>query len=189
MAYAAPARMAALYQCHCSRLDIIPLQPNDNQMDHLFHHFYPDLNQVLNVCRLTSWQKYAVLWQGVTSILDVCMLGATMETIHDNFKHFISLTEAHGGTNFGAIDYTLIHALMEYVHDRQCQHGKLPDPAGFTNAVINEYIERLGINEHAGDKLEVAEPPKLGGNNFHQWEDAILVQLSAKKGNNNVPLA
>ena len=44
-------------------------------------------------------------------------------------------------------------------------------------------------NEQAGDKLEVAEPPKLRENNFHQWEDAIFAQLHAKKGNNNVPLA
>ena len=43
-------------------------------------------------------------------------------------------------------------------------------------------------NEQAGDKLEVAEPPKLRENNFHQWEGAILTQLCAKKGNNNVPL-
>ena len=93
------------------------LQPNNNQMDHLFHHVYPDLNQVLNVCRLTSWQKYAVLRQGVTSIADVHMLGATVVTIHDNFKHSNSLTEAHGGTNFGAIHYTCIHALTEYIHD------------------------------------------------------------------------
>ena len=55
--------------------------------------------------------------------------------------------------------------------------------------VMNEHIKRSGINEQAGDKLEVAEPPKLGETNFHQWEDAILVQLHAKKGNNNVPLA
>ena len=33
------------------------------------------------------------------------------------------------------------------------------------------------------------EPPKLGENNFHQWEDAIIAQLHAKKGTNNVPLA
>ena len=71
----------------------------------------------------------------------------------------------------------------------QCRHGQLLDPAGFTNAVMNEYIERSGVNEQAGDKLEVAEPPKLGENNFHQWEHAILTQLCAKKGNNNVPLA
>ena len=55
--------------------------------------------------------------------------------------------------------------------------------------VMNEYIKRSGINKKAGDKLEVAEPAKLGENNFHQWEDVILAQLHAKKGNNNVPLA
>ena len=117
------------------------------------------------------------------------MLGATMETICDNFKHLNSLTEACGSTNFGAIHYTCIHALTEYVRDRQHRQGQLPDPAGFTNAVMNEYIKRSGINKKAGDKLEVAEPPKLGENNFHQCEDVILMQLRAKKGNNNVPLA
>ena len=101
MAYAAPARMAALTDVTTQDWITSHIQPNDNQMDHLFHYVYPDLNQVLYVCRLTSSQKYAVLRQGVTSIADVHMLGATMETICDNFKHFNSLTEACGSTNFG----------------------------------------------------------------------------------------
>ena len=189
MAYAAPARMAALTNVTAQDWISSHLQPNDNQMDHLFHHVYPDLNRVLNICRLTSWQKYAVLRQGVTSIADVRMLGSTVETIRDNFKHCNSMAETCGGTNFGAILYTCIHALTEYVCDRQRWHGQLPDPAGFTDAVMNEYIERSGVSEQVGDKLEVAEPPKLGENNFHQREDAILAQLHAKKRNNNVPLA
>ena len=102
---------------------------------------------------------------------------------------FNSLTEARGSTNIGAIHYTCIHALREYICDQQCQHGQLPDPAGFTNTVMNEYIKRSGVNEQAGDKLEVAKPPNLRENNFHQWEDAIPAQLCAKKRNNNVPLA
>ena len=113
MAYAAPAGMEALTNVTTQDWILSHLQPNHNQMDHLFHHVYPDLYQVLNVCRLTSWKTYAVLRQGVTSIADVCMLGAMVETIRDNFKHFNSLTEAGGGTNFGSIDYTHIHALME----------------------------------------------------------------------------
>ena len=144
MAYAAPAGMAALTDVTAQDWISSHLQPNDNQTDHLFLHMYPNLNQVLNVCRLTSQQKYTVLRQGVTSIADVCMLGATVETICDNFKHFNSLTEARGGTLFGAIHYICIHALTEYVCDRQCQHGQLLDPAGFTNAVMNEYIEGQG---------------------------------------------
>ena len=36
--------------------------------------------------------------------------------------------------------------------------------------------------------MDVAEPPKLGENNFHQWEDAIIAQLCAKKGTKIVPL-
>ena len=54
---------------------------------------------------------------------------------------------------------------------------------------MNEYIERSGVNEQAGDKLEVAKPPKLRENNIHQWEDAILAQIHANKRNINVPLA
>ena len=152
MAYVAPAVMAALTDVPAQDWISSHLQPNDNQMDHLLHHVYSNPNQVLNVYRLTSQEKYAVLRQGVTSIADVCMLGATVETICDNFKHFNSLTEAHGGTNLGAIHYTRIHALTEYVRDWQCWHGQLPDPAGFTNVVMNEYIERSGVNGKAGDK-------------------------------------
>ena len=130
-----------------------------------------------------------MLWQRTTSIVDVRMLGATVETICDNFKHFNSLSDGCSGTNFGAIHYTCIHELTEYICDWQCQHGQLLGPAGFTNVVMNEYIERSGINEQAGDKLEVADSPTLGENNFHEWEDVILAKLHAKKGNNNVPLA
>ena len=36
------------------------LQPTEPQMDHLFQHVYPTLNQVFDVCHLTSCQKYAV---------------------------------------------------------------------------------------------------------------------------------
>ena len=125
MAYAAPAKMAALNDVTAQDwISSSHLQPNDNQMDHLFHHMYPDLNQVLNVCRLTSWQKYAVLRQGVTSIADVCILGAMVETIHNNFKHFNFLTEARGDTNLGAISYIHIHALTEYICDWQRWHGQ-----------------------------------------------------------------
>ena len=51
------------------------------------------------------------------------------------------------------------------------------------------YIGKSEITDGNGDTLDVAEPPKLGENNFHQWEDAITAQLRAKKGTNNVPLA
>ena len=61
--------------------------------------------------------------------------------------------------------------------------------AGFTNAVMNGYIGKSEVTENTSDALDVAEPQKLGENNSHQWEDAILAQLRAKKGNNNVPLA
>ena len=106
------------------------LQPSDAQMEHLFQHVYGDLGQVLTVCRLSNRQKYAVLQQGVTCIVDVRMLGSSVQTIRDTFKHFNSLTDARGGTNFGAIHYTRIHALTEYVRDRQRRNGQVPDAAG-----------------------------------------------------------
>ena len=109
--------------------------------------------------------------------------------ICDTFKHFNSLTDACGGTNPGAIHYIRIHDLTEYVRDRQLRHGQVPDAAGFTNAVMEGYIGKSEVTDTSADSLEVAEPPKLGENNFHQWEDAILAQLRAKKGNNDAPLA
>ena len=54
---------------------------------------------------------------------------------------------------------------------------------------MNGYIGKSEVTENTSDTLDVAEPPKLGENNFLQWEDAILTQLRAKKGNNNIPLA
>ena len=117
------------------------------------------------------------------------MLRTLVENIRDTFKHFNALADARGGTNFGAINYTRIHALTEYVCDQQQQHGQVPDATGFTNAVMNGYIGKSEVTENTLDALDVAEPPKLGENNFHQWEDAILAQLQAKKGHNNVPLA
>ena len=105
------------------------------------------------------------------------------------FKHFNSLSDARGGTNFGAIHYTRIHALTEYVHDRQRHHNQVPDAAGFTNTVMRSYIGKSEITDSNGNTLDVVELPKLGENNFHQWEDAIIAQLHAKKGTNNVPLA
>ena len=120
----------------------------------------------------------------MTDIEDVRMLGTSVESIQEMLKHFNSLSDARGGTNFGAIHYTRIHALTEYVHDNQ-----VPDAAGFTDAVMRSYISKSEITDSNGNTLDVAEPPKLGENNFHQWEDAIIAQLHAKKGISNVPLA
>ena len=189
MAYVAPASMAALTDLTAQDWISTHLQPNDAQMEHLFQHVYGDLNQVLTICRLSNRQKYAVLRQGVTCIEEVRMLGSSVQTIRDTFNHFNSLTDAGGGTNFGAIHYTRIHALTEYVRDGQRRHGQVPDVAGFTNAVMEGYIGKSEVTDTSADSLEVAEPLKLGENNFHQWEDAILAQLRAKKGNNDVPLA
>ena len=47
------------------------LQSTEPQMDRLFQHVYPTLNQVFDVCHLTPCQKYAVLRQGVTNISDL----------------------------------------------------------------------------------------------------------------------
>ena len=125
----------------------------------------------------------------MTDITDVRMLRTLVENIWDTFKHFNALADDRGGTNFGAIHYTRIHALTEYVPDQQQWHGQVLDATGFTNAVMNGYIGKSEVTENTSDALDVAEPPKLGENKFHQWEDAILAQLRVKKGNNNVPLA
>ena len=106
-----PAGMAALMDLTAQDWISTHLQPNDAQMERLFQHVYGDLNQVLTVCRLSNRQKYAVLRQGVTCIEDVRMLGSSVQTIRDTFKHFNSLTDARGATNFGAIHYTRIHTL------------------------------------------------------------------------------
>ena len=68
------------------------------------------------------------------------MLGTSVENIQDTFKHFNALADAHGGTNFGTIHYTHIHALTEYVWDQQQWHGQVPDATGFTDMVMNGYI-------------------------------------------------
>ena len=125
----------------------------------------------------------------MTDIEDVRMLGTSVESIREIFKHFNRLSDARGGTNFGAIHYTRIHALMEYVCDQQCHHNQVPDAAGFTDAVMRSYISKSEITDGNGNTLDVVEPPKLGENSFHQWEDAIIAQLHAKKDTNNVPLA
>ena len=109
--------------------------------------------------------------------------------IWDTFKHFNNLSDAHGGTNFGAIHYTQIHALTEFVCDKLCQLDQALDAAGFTDATMNVYIMKSAVGEAHGDALDVADPPKLGENNFNQWEEAVLAQLQAKKGNLDIPLA
>ena len=53
---------------------------------------------------------------------------------------------------------------------------------------MNAYIMNSVVGEVHGDALDMADPPKLGKNNFHQWEEAVLAQLRAKKGNLDIPL-
>ena len=117
------------------------------------------------------------------------MLGNSVDTIWDTFKHFNNLSDACGGTNFGAIHYTQIHALTKYIHDKFHQLTQALDAAGFTDATMNTYIIKSVVGEAHRDALDVADPPKLGENNFHQWEEAVLAQLQAKKGNLDIPLA
>ena len=176
-AYLPPARMGALDQDTAQPWISNHLQPTEPQMEHLFQHVYPTLNQVFDVCRLTPCQKYTVLRQGVTNISDLQMLGNSVETIRDTFKHFNNLSDARGGTNFGVIHYTQIHALTEYVCDKLCWLNQAPDAAGFTDATMNAYIMKSVVGEAHGDALDVADPLKLGENNFHQWEEAVLAQL------------
>ena len=117
------------------------------------------------------------------------MLGNSVETIWNTFKHFNNLSDARGGTNFGAIHYMQIHALIEYVRNKLHRLNQAPDATGFTDDTMNAYIMKSAVGEAHGDPLDVADPPKLGKNNFHQWEEAVLAQLRAKKGNMDIPLA
>ena len=187
--YVAPAGMDALDPLTAQGWISGHLQPTKDQMTHLFEHIYPELNQVLDVCRLVPRQKYAILRQGVTNISDIRLLGNSIDNIRDTFKHFNSLSDARGGTNFGALHYMRIHALTEYVRDRLRRLDQEPVAGDFTEALMNEYISKSEIGDMSGDTLDVPEPPKLGENNFHQWEEAVLAQLRAKKGNLDIPLA
>ena len=175
--YLPPAGMGVLNQDTAQPLISNHLQPTEPQMDHLFQHVYPTVNQVFDVCHHTPCQKYAVLRQGVTNISDLRMLGNWVETIQDTFKHFNNLSDACGGTNFGAIHYTWTHALTKYVHDKLHRLNQAPDAAGFTDATMNVYIMKSAVGEAHGDMLDIVDPPKLGENNFHQWEEAVLAQL------------
>ena len=87
--------------------------------------------------------ELSVLRQGVTDIEDVRMLGTSIESIQEMFKHFNSLSDARGSMNFGVVHYTRIHALMEYVCDQQHCHNQVPDAAGFTDTVISHISVNL----------------------------------------------
>ena len=119
-AYLPPAGMCVLNQDSAQPWISNHLQPTEPQMDHLFQHVYPTLNQLFDICLLTPCQKYAVLRQGVTNISDLQMLGNLVKTRWDSFKHFNNLSDVRCGTNFGAIEYMQIHALTEYVCDKLC---------------------------------------------------------------------
>ena len=54
---------------------------------------------------------------------------------------------------------------------------------------MNTYIMKSAVGEAHRDALDMADLPKLGENNFHQWEEAVLAQLQDKKGNLDIPLA
>ena len=70
-AYLPLARMGVLNQDTTQPWISNHLQPTEPQMDHLFQHVYPTLNQVFDVRQLNPRRKYAVLRQGVTNISDL----------------------------------------------------------------------------------------------------------------------
>ena len=47
---------------------------------------------------------------------------------------------------------------------------------------MNTYIMKSGVGEAHGDMLGVADPPKSGENNFHQWEEAVLQNYEPRRG-------
>ena len=145
--YLPPARMGVLNQDTALPWISNHLQPTEPQMDHLFEYVYPTLNQEFGICHLTPCQKYAVLRQGVTNISNLQMLANSVETIWDTFKHFNNLSDVHGGTNFGVIHYTQIHALTEYVCDKLHRLNQALDATGFTDATMNAYIMKSAVGE------------------------------------------
>ena len=54
MAYIPPVGMGTLNAMTAQDWISAHLQPTEPQMQHLFEHVYPQLDQVLNVCRLTT---------------------------------------------------------------------------------------------------------------------------------------
>ena len=70
-AYLPLAGMGALDQDTAQPWISNHLQPTEPQMEHMFQHVYPTLNQIFNVRCLTPHQKYTVLRQGVTNISDL----------------------------------------------------------------------------------------------------------------------
>ena len=42
---------------------------------------------------------------------------------------------------------------------------------------MNMYFMKSVVGKAHGDVLDIADPPKLGKNNFHQLEEAVLAQL------------
>ena len=59
--YRAPAGMAVLNPELAQEWISNNLNPSIEQRNHIFTHVFMDLNIALNVCRLTSKQRYAVL--------------------------------------------------------------------------------------------------------------------------------
>ena len=53
MAYIPPVGMGTLNTMMAQDWISAHLQPTEPQMQHLFEHVYPELDQVLDVCRLT----------------------------------------------------------------------------------------------------------------------------------------
>eukprot|EP00957_Ditylum_brightwellii_P049196 3732495-Ditylum_brightwellii.AAC.1 len=123
----------------------------------------------MSVYCLTNKQKYSVFYQGVTTISGMDILGSILEDLRSTFKVFNSLSDARGGVNFGAIHYQKILALVMYAKDKKTR-GQVVDAAGFNEATMLKYIEESQVTSSTDSKeLELPEPSKLQGGNFHKW--------------------
>ena len=166
------------------------LNPAEAQRNYIFTHILPELNHVFTVCRLLPKQKIAIIRQGVTELEELPMLGNQVSDLRDLLGGFNRMTDARGGTIFGAAQYTRLHASILFVKDK-VRRGQPVNYVDFTPAVMAEYAELSMIGKSADDDmdLELKDPPKLTDMNFLEWEEALLKKLDTKRGVQGIPLS
>ena len=145
---------------------------------------------MLTVCKLLPKQKIAVIRQGITSLEDLPMLGAKVADLRDLLGGFNRMTDARGGTIFGAAQYTRLHAAILFVKDKM-RRGQPVVHTDFTDQVMKDFAEMSVDGKTAEEDvdLELNDPPKLTESNFLEWEESLLKKLDTKRGIQGVPLS
>ena len=187
----APAGMEGLNRYNAQEWIGEHLDPTRIQVSHLLEEIFPEIDQVLQVCRFNQRQKYAVLRQDVTKLEDLPMLGSKVSDIRDTFKAFNTLPVNKGGTNFGAAHYTRLHALITFVQDQQ-RRGRTVLAGDFNEQLLDDIIQKnlQYVNGTPADSqdLDSPTPPNIS-KGFLEWEDAVLNVLRNKIGQRGIPLA